>query len=68
MIEQWYAVHKTTGEVYQGAGGCCFDTQNGLNKSIRSLNKLTSHWHSVGMSVKVCPPPEEWIFKKVELK
>ncbi len=68
MIEQWYAVHKDTGEVFKGAGGCCFDTQEGLTKSIKSMNKYTSHWHSIGMSVTVCSPPPSWIYKKVVLK
>ena len=67
MIEQWYAVHKTTGEIFRGAGGCCFDTTNGLTKSIKSMSSLTSHWHSIGMRVKVCDPPFDWEFKKVEL-
>lgn len=67
MIEQWYAVHKKTGEVFRGAGGCCFDTQNGLIKSIKSLNQLTSAWYSGNTSIKVCPPPEEWEFKRIEL-
>lgn len=67
MIEQWYARHKVTGEIFRGAGGSCFDSINGLTKSIRRMNDITSHHYSAGMNVKICPPPNEWEFIKVVL-
>jgi hypothetical protein len=57
MIEQWYAVHKVTGEFFCHRGRYCF-SEKGLMQSIRKeWNSWRKGYH-----------PLDWEFRKVELK
>lgn len=70
MIEQWYAKHKTTGEIFHKNGRYCF-SEKGLRTSIR--NEYGS-WDYVdpgnpyNLSMRCEDTPEDqWEFKRIEL-
>ncbi len=68
VTTQYYATNKKTGKVYGASDRAVYPTKDGLKKAIKYSNKVTTHWHNVGMLVDVCGPPEDWDIKAVELK
>lgn len=69
MIEQWYAVHKTTGEIFvSSANNYCFNTTKGLVTAIKAKCGI---WKpNTGKAGWSCAdkPENDFLIKKVELK
>jgi hypothetical protein len=66
MIEQWYAVHKTTGEFFCHKGRYCF-SEKGILQSIRNDVKWSVYSYTKGW---VQGPPDSvdnWEIRKVKL-
>jgi hypothetical protein len=70
MIEQWYAVHKKTGEFFCHKGRYCF-SKSGLKTSIRNgygVWEYVNPHKDYDYSQKCLDTPEDnWDFRKVEL-
>ncbi len=71
MIEQWYAVHKKTGEFFEKNGRYCF-SEVGLRSSIRNGYGIWEYKnpHKKYDYSRECvdTPENDWEFRKVELK
>lgn len=70
MIEQWYAKHKVTGEIFESNGRYCF-SEKGVRTAVRNV---WGEWEYVNphkpydYSRKCVNTPEDsWEFKRIEL-
>ena len=65
MIEQWYAVHKVTGEIFCHKGRYCF-SEKGLLQSLRNERKWADWWYVEGKGKPFLLSDFE--MKRIELK
>jgi hypothetical protein len=70
MIEQWYAKHKVTGEIFCHKGRYCF-SEKGLRTAVRNVWgtwEYANPHKDYDYSRKCIDSPEsQWEFRKVEL-
>ena len=67
MIEQWYAKHRVTGEIFCHKGRYCF-SEKGLLQSLRNEKKWDDWWSERRSTVRKPFLMSDWEIKKVELK
>jgi len=65
MIEQWYAKHKVTGEIFHHKGRYCF-SEKGLLQSLHNEEKWANWWYPKGKGEPFLLSDFE--MKRIELK